>query len=118
MNLDPSHLFWQGMDPLACVPALAGAIYHVHAKDTAFVDENLAVNGVLEPLPSNRPAERSWSFRSVGEGHPVSFWRDFAVALQEAGYDGALSIEHEDPLLSREEGLAIAVLTLYEALGA
>ena len=82
------------------------------------MDENLALNGVLEPLPSDRPADRSWTFRSVGEGHPVSFWRDLAVALQEAGYDGALSIEHEDPLLSREDGLAVAVRTLREALGA
>ena len=118
VNFDPSHLFWQGMDPLACVPALAGAIFHVHAKDTAFEERNLALNGVLEPLPSNRPAERSWSFRSVGEGHPVPFWRDLALALQDAGYDGALSIEHEDPLLSREDGLGVAVATLREALGA
>ena len=118
VNFDPSHLFWQGMDPLACVPALAGGIFHVHAKDTAFDDGNLALNGVLEPLPSNRPGERSWSFRSVGEGHPAAFWRDLALALQAAGYDGALSIEHEDPLLSREEGLAVAVATLREALGA
>jgi sugar phosphate isomerase/epimerase len=117
VNFDPSHLFWQGMDPLACVPPLAGAIFHVHAKDTAFNEGNLAVNGVLEPLPSSRPAERSWSFRSVGEGHPVAFWRDLALALQRAGYDGPLSIEHEDPLLSREDGLAVAVATLREALG-
>ena len=118
VNFDPSHLFWQGMDPLVCVPALEGAIFHVHAKDTAFDQGNLALNGVLEPLPSNRPAERSWSFRSVGEGHPAPFWRDLARALQAAGYDGALSIEHEDPLLSREDGLAVAVATLREALGA
>jgi sugar phosphate isomerase/epimerase len=118
VNFDPSHLFWQGMDPLACVPALAGSIFHVHAKDTAFDEHNLAVNGVLEPLPSSRPAERSWNFRSVGEGHPVPFWRDLALALQDAGYDGALSIEHEDPLLSREDGLAVAVATLKAALSA
>jgi len=117
VNFDPSHLFWQAMDPLVCVPALAGAIFHVHAKDTAFDEHNLVLNGVLEPLPSSRPAERSWSFRSVGEGHPVPFWRDLAQALQDAGYDGALSIEHEDPLLSREDGLAVAVATLREALG-
>ena len=118
VNFDPSHLFWQGMDPLACVAALAGAIFHVHAKDTAFDAGNLAVNGVLEPVPSDRPADRSWSFRSVGEGHPVPFWHDLAHALQGAGYDGALSIEHEDPLLSREDGLAVAVATLREALDA
>jgi sugar phosphate isomerase/epimerase len=118
VNFDPSHLFWQGMDPLACVPALAGAIFHVHAKDTAFDPANLALNGVLEPLPSDRPADRSWSFRSVGEGHPAPFWRELAIALEAGGYDGALSIEHEDPLLSREDGLAVAVSTLREAFDA
>jgi len=116
VNFDPSHLFWQGMDPLACVGALGDAIFHVHAKDTGFQDELLALNGVLEPIPGDRPAERSWIFRSVGAGHPVAFWRALADALREAGYDGALSIEHEDPLLSREDGLAFAVATLREAL--
>jgi sugar phosphate isomerase/epimerase len=116
VNVDPSHLFWQGMDPLACIRALAGTVFHVHAKDTGFRDEALARNGVLELLPADRYAERSWIFRSVGEGHPLSFWRDFVGALREAGYDGALSIEHEDPLLPREDGLAVAVATLKEAL--
>ena len=116
VNFDPSHLFWQQMDPIACVQALSGSVFHVHAKDTAFADDLLAVNGVLDTLPSSRPHERSWIFRSVGEGHPVTFWRCLAAALREAGYDGALSIEHEDPLLSREEGLAVAVATLREAL--
>lgn len=116
VNVDPSHLFWQGMDPIACAHALAGSIFHVHAKDTAFNDELLAVNGVLEPLPGSRPRERAWSFRSVGEGHPPAWWRDLAGALRQAGYDGVLSIEHEDPLMSREDGLATAVATLREAL--
>jgi sugar phosphate isomerase/epimerase len=117
VNFDPSHLFWQGMDPLACARALEGAIFHVHAKDTAFERTALALNGVLDPVPSNRPDERSWLFRSVGEGHPASWWRELAATLRAAGYDGALSIEHEDPLLSREDGLAVAVATLREALG-
>ena len=116
VNFDPSHLFWQGMDPLACVRALGGAIFHVHAKDTGFQADLLALNGVLETIPGDRHAERSWIFRSVGAGHPVAFWRELVGALHEAGYDGALSIEHEDPLLSREEGLAFAVATLREAL--
>jgi sugar phosphate isomerase/epimerase len=117
VNFDPSHLFWQGMDPLACVRALGDAIFHVHAKDTGFNDEILALNGVLEPLPGNRAAERSWIFRSVGAGHPVDFWGDLVDALGAAGYDGALSIEHEDPLLSHADGLELAVTTLGAALG-
>jgi sugar phosphate isomerase/epimerase len=116
VNFDPSHLFWQQMDPVACVHALGDAIFHVHAKDTGFREEMLAVNGVLETLPGAQTAERSWIFRSVGAGHPVAFWHELAVALRGVGYDGALSIEHEDPLLSREDGLAIAVATLREAL--
>ena len=100
VNFDPSHLFWQGMDPLACVRALGDAIFHVHAKDTGFQEELLALNGVLETISGDRHTERSWIFRSVGAGHPVSFWRELVGALREAGYDGALSIEHEDPLLS------------------
>jgi len=115
-NFDPSHLFWQGIDPLACARALGDAIFHVHAKDTGFQSDLLAQNGVLETIPGDRHAERSWIFRSVGAGHPVAFWRELVGALSGAGYDGALSIEHEDPLLSREEGLACAVATLREAL--
>ena len=77
----------------------------------------LALNGVLEPIPGDRAAERSWIFRSVGAGHPVEFWRDLVAALRAAGYDGALSIEHEDPLLSHADGLELAVTTLRAALG-
>jgi sugar phosphate isomerase/epimerase len=117
VNFDPSHLFWQGMDPLACVDALAGAIFHVHAKDTGFQKDILALNGVLEPIPGNRAAERSWIFRSVGAAHPVEFWADLVAALARAGYDGALSIEHEDPLLSHADGLELAVTTLRAAVG-
>ena len=116
VNFDPSHLFWQGIDPLSCASALSDAIFHVHAKDTAFRPEILALNGVLDPLPSSRSSERSWIFRSVGEGHPAAWWRELAETLRGAGYDGALSIEHEDPLLARAEGLAVAVATLREAL--
>jgi sugar phosphate isomerase/epimerase len=113
-NFDPSHLFWQQIDPFAAARALAGAIFHVHAKDTGFDAARLDVDGVLETRTD--PGERAWIFRSVGDGHPVAFWRELAVALREAGYDGALSIEHEDPLRSREDGLARAVETLRSAL--
>jgi sugar phosphate isomerase/epimerase len=114
VNFDPSHLFWQQIDPLASARALTGAIFHVHAKDTGFDVRRLAVDGVLETRRD--PDERAWIFRSVGDGHPVEFWRDLAAALGDAGYDGALSIEHEDPLRSREDGLARAVATLRDAL--
>jgi sugar phosphate isomerase/epimerase len=113
-NFDPSHLFWQQIDPVASAGALGDAIFHVHAKDTGFDEGRLSLDGVLETRVE--PEERTWIFRSVGDGHPVEFWRDLAVALLAAGYDGALSIEHEDPLRSRDDGLARAVATLREAL--
>jgi sugar phosphate isomerase/epimerase len=113
-NFDPSHLFWQQIDPLASARALRGAVFHVHAKDTAFDESRLALDGVLETRIETE--ERAWIFRSVGDGHPVEFWRELAAALRDAGYDGALSIEHEDPLRSREDGLARAVATLRSAL--
>jgi sugar phosphate isomerase/epimerase len=115
VNFDPSHLFWQQIDPIASVRALTGAIFHVHAKDTGFHESRLAVDGVLETRSA--PDERSWNFRSIGDGHPVDFWRDLVAALRAAGYDDALSIEHEDPFRSPEDGLARAVATLREALG-
>jgi sugar phosphate isomerase/epimerase len=114
-NFDPSHLFWQQIDPLASARALRGSIFHMHAKDTVFDERRLALDGVLETRTATD--DRSWVFCSVGDGHPVEFWRDLAIALRDAGYDGALSIEHEDPLRSPEEGLARAVRTLCAALG-
>ena len=110
-NLDPSHFVWQGIDPLAAVRSLgrAGAIFHVHAKDIYLDGANIAVNGVLDTKHYSRYAERSWSFRSVGYGQDEKFWRDFVSALRTAGYDGVLSIEHEDGLMSINEGLAKAV---------
>lgn len=114
VNFDPSHLFWQQIDPVASAQALTGAIYHVHAKDTRFDESRMALDGVLETRKDAR--ERAWNFVSIGDGHPVEFWRDLVAALQEAGYDGVLSIEHEDPYRSATDGLARAVATLREAL--
>jgi sugar phosphate isomerase/epimerase len=115
VNFDPSHLFWQQIDPPASARALTGAIFHVHAKDTGFDRGRLALDGVLET--SRRAGDRAWNFRSIGDGHPVEFWRELVAALRDAGYDGALSIEHEDPFRSPEDGLARAVATLRAALG-
>ena len=117
-NLDPSHFVWQGIDPLAAVRTLgrAGALFHVHAKDVYLDRANIAANGVLDTKHYSRYAERSWSFRSVGYGQDEKFWRDFVSALRIAGYDGVLSIEHEDGLLSIDEGLAKAVDVLQRVL--
>ncbi len=109
VNFDPSHFFWQGVDVPAAIRALGPAIFHVHAKDVAIDPHNVAVNGVIDTKSYRRLAERSWLFRSVGWGHGEGEWKRIVSALRLAGYDGALSIEHEDALASIDEGLRAAV---------
>ena len=108
-NFDPSHLIWQGMNPVAAIRALAGAIYHVHAKDTRIDDINTSVNGVLDTKHYGDEIHRSWIFRTVGYGHGEEYWRDLVSALRLVGYDKVLSIEHEDSLMTIDEGLKKAV---------
>ncbi len=115
-NLDPSHLFWQQIDPLIAIRELGPAIFHVHAKDTAIDPVNVARNGVLDVGSYARPTERSWIFRSVGDGHDLLFWKQFVSALRLVGYDHVLSIEHEDILASVDEGLRRAIATLRESV--
>jgi sugar phosphate isomerase/epimerase len=113
-NLDPSHLFWQGMDPLHAIKALAaeGALFHFHAKDTYIDPVNVARTGVLDTKPYGEVLDRSWTFRTVGYGHATKVWRDIVSTLRAVGYDYVISIEHEDPLLSIDEGLTKAVQEL------
>jgi sugar phosphate isomerase/epimerase len=115
-NLDPSHLFWQGIDPILAIRDLGEAIVHVHAKDTAIDPYNAARNGVLDLQPYANVAARSWVFRSVGDGHDLLFWKRFVSALRVAGYDHVLSIEHEDSLASTDEGIGRAIGTLRAAV--
>jgi sugar phosphate isomerase/epimerase len=116
VNFDPSHLFWQGMDPLACVRDLGDAIYHVHAKDTWVDEQNVRINGVLDTKPYTDEVRRSWIFRTVGYGHGLEFWRSLISELRLAGYDGAISIEHEDTLMSVNEGFNRAVSFLKDVV--
>lgn len=104
-NFDPSHLFWQGIDPCAAVRALQGAIWHCHAKDTAVHEWNSTVNGTLDTKHYRDELNRSWIFRTVGYGHPRHFWCNFVSTLRMTGYDGVLSMEHEDSLMTAQEGL-------------
>jgi len=116
-NFDPSHLFWQGMDPLACLRALGGdAVFHVHAKDCAIDPLNVATVGVLDTKHYGDEINRSWIFRTVGYGHDEKWWKDFVSTLRLIGYDGALSIEHEDSLMSVNEGFKKAVELLKRVL--
>ena len=111
-NLDPSHLIWQGMEPVAVIRALGDAIFHFHAKDTKVDKYNTAVNGVLDTKPYGDEIHRSWVFRSVGYGNDELYWKDIISNLRMVGYDHAISIEHEDSILSQKEGLERAVSML------
>lgn len=115
-NLDPSHLIWQGMEPVAVIRALGDAIFHFHAKDTRIDKYNTAVNGVLDTKHYGDEIHRSWVFRSVGYGNDAIYWKDIISNLRMVGYDYAISIEHEDSLMSQNEGLSKAVAFLKDVI--
>lgn len=117
-NFDPSHLIWQGMDPCACIKALGkeNAIFHFHAKDTKVDMYNTAVNGVLDTKHYSDESNRSWIFRSVGYGHGEDYWKNIISHLRMVNYDYAISIEHEDSLMSGKEGLLKAISCLKNVL--
>ncbi|MBR5497601.1 MAG: sugar phosphate isomerase/epimerase [Clostridia bacterium] len=115
-NFDPSHLIWQGMDPVAVIRELGDAIFHVHAKDTKLDKYNIAKTGVLDTKPYGDEINRSWIFRSVGYGNDEVYWKDIVSNLRLVGYDHVLSIEHEDSLMSQNEGLTKAVEMLQRVL--
>lgn len=96
-NVDPSHMFWQQMDPIRVITALGPAVHHVHLKDVELCPDELALAGVLDARSLDDPRRRAWIFRTIGLGHPAPFWQGFLGALQDIGYDDAVSIENEDP---------------------
>jgi sugar phosphate isomerase/epimerase len=104
-NYDPSHMFWQGIDPIKAIRVLGNSIFHVHAKDTQIYDSNLPKTGVLDTKKYTDEANRAWIFRSVGYGHGAEWWKEFISTLRMFGYDYVLSIEHEDTIMSPDEGL-------------
>jgi sugar phosphate isomerase/epimerase len=102
VNLDPSHFFWQGMDPIAIVAVLGDRIAHAHGKDTRMLPGNLALNGVLDNRWLGPPTEMPWLFATVGEGRPAEWWSQFVRTLARHGFDGTVSLEYEDPLVDGE----------------
>jgi sugar phosphate isomerase/epimerase len=131
--MDPSHLFWQWIDPVAAVDALGELVYNAAAKDTR-INEAAKVNGVLDDrfgrvrpedpgalslgghyTLSTWPEGSSWDFVAVGRGHDVDFWADFLRALGRIDPDMAVNIEHEDQELDQLEGLRSAAETLRQA---
>lgn len=134
-EMDPSHLFWQGIDPVAAIEYLGDLVLHAAAKDTR-INPACAVVGVLDdrftrvPADENPtglggrhvvnrwPADSSWDFVAVGRGHDVEFWSRFLAALHHVDPDMAVNIEHEDTELGQLEGLRMAADTLHLASAA
>jgi len=134
-EMDPSHLFWQGIDPIAAVDSLGGLVYNAAAKDCR-INEAAKVNGVLDDRHvrvrpdepdavslggrytlSRWPQNASWDFVAVGRGHDIAFWTEFLKALEKVDPDMAVNIEHEDQELGQLEGLRYAAETLVRASG-
>ena len=115
-NFDPSHLFWQGIDPVYAIRYLGDAIYYFHAKDTKIDEINTKTHGVLDTKHYGDEINRSWIFRSVGYGHDAAVWKDIMSNLRLVGYDGPISIEHEDSLMTPNEGLKKAIDMLKQTL--
>jgi sugar phosphate isomerase/epimerase len=117
-NFDPSHMWWQGIDPAAAIKILGkeNAIHHFHAKDTYIDQEKVNMYGLTDMQSYANLQERAWNFRTVGYGHDMKTWADMMSALRLIGYDYVVSIEHEDPLMSVEEGFARAVQNLKQVL--
>jgi len=113
-NLDPSHFFWQGIDPVESARYLGEnkCIFHVHAKDCAIDPRNAGIVGNLDIKSSGDVKNRGWVFRTVGYGHGDDFWKPFVSMLRLYDYDGVISIEHEDSLMSMGEGFEKAVAYL------
>ena len=114
-NFDPSHLWWNGVDPVAAIRQLGDAIVHVHGKDVYVDPFNVMVNGVNDSKPYGQIPGRAWTFRSIGYGHDAKAWKDIISALRMVGYDYVISIEHEDAMMSTDEGLAKGIAQLKEA---
>ena len=99
-NFDPSHLIWQGVDPVEFIRQFPSRIYHVHMKDAATtLNGRTGINSSHLPFGDPR---RGWDFRSVGRG-AVRF-EEIIRALNAANYAGPLSVEWEDSGMDREHG--------------
>lgn len=117
-NLDPSHMWWQGIDPVQAIRILGreNALHHFHAKDTTIDPINVNMHGVTDMQPYTKMLDRAWQFRTVGYGHDAKTWADIISELRLVGYDYVISIEHEDGLMSVDEGFTKAVQALQPIL--
>jgi len=99
-NFDPSHLYWQMVDPVLFLREFSDRIYHVHMKDAALQLDGRS--GILASHLDFGHPERGWDFRSLGRGE-VDF-EEIIRALNHIGYQGPLSVEWEDSGMDREHG--------------
>jgi len=116
LNMDPSHFWWQGIDPVTVVEEYGDRIGYAHGKDTLLYPDRIRRQGVLHFSPPSDPSKAPWHFVSVGEGHDDATWTALIKALQKAGYDDVVSIEHEDPRYDGEEGTRRSLEGLQRAL--
>lgn len=116
VNLDPSHFWWQGMDPVATAGKLGEAIAFVHGKDTVLHPDRIAMHGVLDFRWPSDAETMPWHFAAVGAGRSLAEWATLLGAVRDAGYDGVVSIEHEDPNLGAEDGIEASLAGLRGAL--
>lgn len=118
MNLDPSHLFWMGGDPIAAAEVLgrAGALYHIDGKDSRPEKGRVEPNGLLDTKTIDQYTNRSWNYVAVGYGHDTNWWKKFFATAKAVGYNGDVSLEMEDMSLSMLEGHLVSLRTLKEAL--
>jgi sugar phosphate isomerase/epimerase len=116
VNLDPSHFWWQGIDPELTAAELGSAVAFVHGKDTLIHPDRVARHGVLDFRWPSDADEMPWHFCAVGEGRPEAAWTSLLTTLGKAGYDGIVSIEHEDPRYAPEEGIERSLAALRRAM--
>ncbi len=131
-EMDPSHLFWQGIDPVAAIEWLGPLVFHAAAKDTR-INKNCEIYGVLDErftrIPASQnptglggkhvvnkwPEDSAWDFVAVGRGHDVDFWTRFLQALEKVDPDMWVNIEHEDVEFDALDGLRVAAESLTSA---
>lgn len=116
VNLDFSHLLWQGMEPVAVINELRDCIYHMHGKDIGFDEQKVREDGLITSRYFDAPMERSWNFRTMGYGHDDFFWKNIFAQLRKIGYDYVVSIEAECELLDRKQSIQKSARFLREAL--
>lgn len=117
-NLDPSHMWWQGIDPAQAARYLCqqDCMFYFHAKDAAIDPNYVSYYGVTDMQSFGTAYGRAWQFRTVGFGHDLKEWANLFSVMRSIGYDDIVSIEHEDSYMSVDEGLDKAVANLKQVL--